>query len=260
MVLCLPALAQDPANIPIYRDSYAGYGDTVDTAAQALWPSANVEDYTGEPGSRQAAFNTALDGGTDWDIVVLECWYASTEDINWASLLTHYNDGDFVLYVSNWQWAGSAGQSALGNAMGVSAFSTFGTPIVDHYAWDAGHDICSGVTDWSWANPGLGILNCKFTVSDATPVTGWTASSSAGQAGICVANDGRSVISGYTLAYTAQADVLWTNVYSFMWEDTSLERDTWAGITIRVTLQKPYQFRIITVSVSVIPPASILIR
>ncbi len=223
--------SQDPANILIYHDSFGSYGDIVDTAAQALWSSANIEAYTGEPGAQQVAFNTALDGGTDWDIVVLECWYANTNDINWASLLTHYNNGDFALYVSNWQWqSGTSGQAALGNAMGVSAFSGFGTPIVPHYAWETGHPICAGVSNWDWADPGLGILNCKFTVSDATPVTGWTASASTGQAGICVANDGRSIISGYTPAYSASGDVIWTNIYEFMWEGSALERTTWGEI------------------------------
>jgi hypothetical protein len=230
-VLTVGAFSQDPTNILIYHDVRGGYGDTVDTAVRALWSSANVQSFTGEPGGQQAAFNAALDGGTDWDIVVLECWFANTNSIDWASLLTHYNAGDFVLYVSNWQWnTGSAGQAALATAMGVSSISTFGTPIVPHYAWETGHAICSGITHWNWANPGILVLNCKLTVADAAPVTGWTSSATAGEAGICVANDGYSVISGYTLAYTAQADDLWTNVYNFMWRNSALSRDTWAGI------------------------------
>jgi hypothetical protein len=230
-VLVIAAFAQDPANILIYHDVRVGYGDTVDTAAQALWSSANVESYTGEPGGQQTAFNTALDGGTDWDIVVLECWYANTNDIDWASLLAHYNAGDFILYVSNWQWnTGSSGQAALATAMGVSSISTFSGSVIPHYAWEPSHQICTGITDWGWADPGIGILNCKFTVSDATPLTGWTNSAAVGEAGICVANDGYSVISGYALAYANQADDLWTNVYNFMWRDTALSRDTWAGI------------------------------
>lgn len=231
LLLSAVAFAQDPANILIYHDVTGGFGDTVDTAAQALWSSANIQHFTGEPGSQQAAFNAALDGGTDWDIVVLECWYADTNGINWASLLTHYNAGDFALYVSNWQWSsGSSGQAALGNAMGVSAFAGFGTPVIPHYAWETGHPICSGVTDWGWTDPGLITVNCRFTVSDATPVTGWTASASAGQAGICVANDGKSVISGFTPAYSSYADVIWTNIYEFMWANSALERSTWGEI------------------------------
>jgi len=225
------AFAQ-PTNILIYHDVSGGFGDTVDTAAQALWPSANIEAYTGEPGGQQVDFNTALDGGTDWDIVVLECWYQNTNDINWASLLAHYNAGDFPIFAANWQWeSGTSGQSALANAMGVSGYVGFGSPVIPHYAWEASHPICAGVTDWAWANPGLGTLNSRFTVTDATPVTGWTASPAAGEAGICVANDGRSVISGFTPAYSASADDIWTNIYEFMWGGpSSLQSDTWAGI------------------------------
>ncbi len=229
-VFAAMAFAQDPANVLIYHDVSGGYGDTVDTAAQDLWPSANVEAYTGYPTAQHAAFNAALDGGTDWDIVVLECWYANTNDIDWVSLLAHYNAGDFVIYVSNWQMAsGTSGQAALGTAMGVTAYTSI-TSVISHYAWETSHAICSGVSTWDWVDPGLGSLNNKLTVSDATPVTGWTSSSSAGEAGICVANDGYSVISGFTPAYSAAADVIWTNIYNFMWRDTALQRDTWAGI------------------------------
>jgi len=203
----------------------------VDTAAQALWSSANIQSYTGQPGGQQADFNTALDGGTDWDIVILECWYASTNNIGWASLLAHYNAGDFVLYVSNWQWnSGSSGLAALATAMGVSSIVTFGDYIIPHYAWNPSHQICSGISDWNWSDAGIITLNCIFTVSDATPVTGWTASPAAGEAGICVANDGYSVINAYTLAYSVQSDDLWTNIYNFMWRYTALSRETWGGI------------------------------
>ncbi len=225
------SFADDPDNILIYHDAYGAYGDVVDTVPQALWTSANVESYTGYPGGQQLAFNNALDGGTSWDIVVLECWYDNTNNINWGSLLNHYNNGDFALFVSNWQWnSGTSGQAALGNAMGVSAFNGFGSPVIPHYAWDTSHAICSGVSDWSWANPGLGLLNFRFTVSDAVPVTGWTSTETTGQAGICVANDGKSIISGFTPAYSAQADVIWTNLYQFMWNSSPLERSTWGEI------------------------------
>ncbi|MCK7506571.1 MAG: hypothetical protein MZV70_22595 [Desulfobacterales bacterium] len=63
-------------------------------------------------------------------------------------------------------------------------FLPFGAPVVPHYAWSTGHPICAGISDWSWADPGLGILNCRFTVGTATPVTGWSSSPTAGQAGI----------------------------------------------------------------------------
>lgn len=226
-VFALAAFAQDPANVLIYHDVSGAYGPAVSTAATNLWPSANILVTYGE--TMQGNFNDALTTAT-WDIIVVESWYDDSDGLDWAGITSYYTGGG-PLYVSTWEWTnGTSGQSALGNLMGVTGFATFGSPVVPHYAWEAGHPICDGITDWTWADPGLGILNCKMTVSDATPVTGWTASASAGQAGICVANDGHSVISGFTSAYATDGVAIWENILDFMWGDTSLERDTWAGI------------------------------
>lgn len=232
MVIACTAIAQDPGNILIYHDISSGYGNAVVTAAGNLWPSANIESYTGTPGSQQAAFNTALASlGDGWDIVVLESWYANSNDIQWSAVNDLYDTGAIKLFVSTWQWStGTSGQGALGNAMGVSGFSGFGSPVIPHYCWETGHAIADGITDWGWNDPGLGILNARMTVSDATPITGWTSSATTGEAGICVANDGYSVISGYTPAYANESVAIWENILSFMWGDTSLERETWAGI------------------------------
>ena len=231
-LLATIAFAQ-PANILIYHDSSGGYGADVVTAANNLQPSANVESYTGEPGGQQADFNAALASlGDGWDIVVVESWYATGNDLQWAALNDLYDTGAIKLFASTWQWtSGTAGQGALGTAMGVSSYSTIGSPVVPHYAWETSHAICDGITDWGWADPGLGILNCKFTVSDATPVTGWTATSTTGQAGICVANDGYSVISGFNPSYANEGVAIWENIYNFMWSGGSaLERSSWAEI------------------------------
>lgn len=232
-IFAVGALAQGPDNVLIYHDIFGGYGDAVVTAAGNLWPTANIQSYTGEPGSQQLAFNTALSSlGDGWDIVVVESWYANGDDLYWGGLNDLYDTGAIKLFASTWQWSsGGSGQGALGNAMGVSGFATFGSPVISHYAWDAGHDICSGITDWSWNDPGLGVLNCRMTVSDATPITGWTASASAGEAGICVANDGNSVISGYNPSYANEGVAIWENIFTFMWGSSgALESDTWAGI------------------------------
>lgn len=225
--------AQDPSNILIYHDVSGGYGNAVVTAAENLWPTANVEAYTGEPGGQQAAFNTALASlGDGWDIVVLESWYANGNDLNWSAVNDLYDTGAIKVFASTWQWtSGTAGQGALGNAMGVSGFSGISGSVIPHYAWEAGHPIADGISDWGWNDPGLGILNARFTVSDATPVTGWTASAQAGQAGICVANDGYSVISGYNPSYANESVAIWENIYEFMWTGGSaLERSTWGEI------------------------------
>ena len=227
------AVSFSASNILIYHDISGGYGDAVVTAANNLWPSANIESYTGQPGGQYTAFNTALASlGEDWDIVVLECWYANTNDLHWGVVNDLYDTGAIKVYASNWQWAsGSSGQSALANAMGVTGWTSISGSPIPHYAWDTSHPITEGITEWGWSDPGLGILNARFTVSDATPVTGWTSSSQAGQAGICVANDGTSVISGYTPAYANDAVAIWENILSFMWTGgSSLERSTWGEI------------------------------
>lgn len=232
LVLSAIASAQDPANVLIYYDDSAGFGNAVNTAASNLWPAANIESYSGEPGGQQAAFNSALTGlGDGWDIIVIESWYANGNELYWGGVNDLYDTGAARIFASTWQWtSGTAGQEALGNAMGVTGFAGFGAPPIPHYAWDPAHPIAGGITDWDWADPGLGILNARFTVSDAVPITGWTATETPGEAGICVANDGHSVISGYTPAYANEGVAIWENILSFMWGTSALQQSTWGAI------------------------------
>lgn len=73
-------------------------------------------------------------------------------------------------------------------------------------------------------------MRLKPNRSDADPVTGWTFSSQTGEAGICVANDGASVISGYTPGYAVMDVEIWTNILQFMADDEALEGSTWGSI------------------------------
>lgn len=232
LVLSAIAGAQDPDNVLIYYDEFGGYGTAVNTAASNLWPSANIESYSGEPGGQQAAFNTALSGlGDGWDIIVIESWYDNGNELYWGGVNDLYDTGAAKIFASTWQWtSGTAGQGALGNAMGVTGFVGFASPVIPHYLWETGHPIADGITDWGWNNPGLGTLNARMTVSDAVPITGWTASITPGEAGICVANDGCSVISGYTPAYANESVAIWENILEFMWGQTALQRSTWGAI------------------------------
>lgn len=233
VVLLVAALSMaQPANILIYHDVSGGYGEAVVTAANNLWPSANIQAYTGQPGGQQAAFNADLNSmGAGWDIIVIESWYANGNDLYWGGVNDLYDTGAAKVFASTWQWTtGTAGQGALGNAMGISGFSGFGSPVIPHYCWDTGHPIADGITDWGWVDPGLGILNARFTVNDATPITGWTASSQTGQAAICVANDGSSVVSGFTPAYANENVAIWENILDFMWNGSPLSRTTWGEI------------------------------
>jgi hypothetical protein len=106
----------------------------------------------------------------------------------------------------------------------------FAAPVIPHYAWNTSHPICDGISDWSWFDPGLGIVNGRVTVSTATPVTGWTSTPTAGQAGIVVCPDGSSIVSGFTVAYSTDAVDIWTNIIQFMYGDVSLTPSTWGSI------------------------------
>jgi hypothetical protein len=226
------ALAQPPANILVYHDINNGYGDAVLTAIGNLWPGVNLESYTGQPGGQQVQFNTAFNGTTDWDIVILECWFANTNTIDWPSITDAYdtNTGSAVFFVSNWQFnSGTNGQMALANKMGVTGPTDL-MSIMPHYLWDAGHPIGAGISDWSQVDPSIIRKGISWWWVAATPVTGWTPTETNGEAGICVAGDGSSVISGYAPAYSVEGLAIWTNILTFMWGETSLERSTWGEI------------------------------
>jgi hypothetical protein len=231
LVLAVGSLFAQPTNILVYHDVSGGYGTAVLTAIDNLWPSCNVEAYTGYPGSQQSAFNTAFNGPTDWDIVILECWYASTDAIDWPAITDAYdtNSGQ-LLFVSNWQWnLGGSGQMALAEKMGCNTATDL-MNIQPHYVWDAGHPIVQGISNWNQVDPGIIRKGTAWWWDNATPVTGWTATSTPGQGGICVAGDGRSVISGYTPAYAVENIAIWENILGFMWSTPALERSTWGEI------------------------------
>jgi len=223
------ALAQPPSEILIYYDLYPPYGSAVVDACISLWPAANVMALTGYPGAQQAAFNTALTTGT-WDIVIIESWYANSDPVDFSGVATYFTGGGKV-YASCWEWQnGTSGQMTLLGALGVTGVTTISGSVIPHYAWETGHIICEGITDWGWQNPGLGVLNNRFTVGTALPVTGWTASATVGQAGICASDNGNGVVSGYTAAYANEAQPLWENILVYLWGDVALDRATWGEI------------------------------
>jgi hypothetical protein len=218
----------DPSSILIHYDYSAPYGDAVVVAAQTLWPGATILPIVGD---NWPAFNTALTTGT-YDIIVLEDWYYNTDNCDWATLLTIYNTTDTRIFLSDWKLgSGSTGIQPLRTAMGVTGVSTISGSVIPHYAWEPAHAICDGISDWGWQDPGLGVLNNRLTVSTAVPVTGWTSGITAGQAGICVANDGFSIVSGYTPAYANSGLAIWTNILEFMANTSgALEQSTWGAI------------------------------
>ncbi len=220
----------EPTDILVYHEVQSGYGTAVIDAINILWPSVNLSAHTGGEAG-MLAFNAEL-GAQNWDIIITECWYYDTDDLYWPGINDLYDTGAAAIYASCWEWnGGTSNQIGLANAMGVTGVSEISGGVIPHYAWEPTHPICDGISDWSWADPGLGVLNARFTVSDATPVTGWTSSPTSGEAGICVANDGISVISGFTAGYAIEDVAIWTNILEFMaGEPGSLESTTWGDI------------------------------
>lgn len=228
LIVAATAVAQDPVNILIYHDSFGGAGEDVLTAVNNLWSSANVMAYTYSTGGMTAFNADLITYGDDLDIIIIDCWCGFENDLDWDAVKVLYDAGTVRVFASCWKWSSAA---TLGNAMGITGYSDIST-VIPHYAWDSGQAITFGITDWSWSPPsGPAIINIRMTVSDATPITGWTETETTGEAGICVANDGYSVISGYTPAYANQSVALWENILEFMWlGQQALQSGTWAGI------------------------------
>jgi hypothetical protein len=121
--------------------------------------------------------------------------------------------------------------AVLKTAMGITSASAVYMPPITHYVWDTGHQVFSGITDPSYADPGYGTGANRITVATATPISGWVSSPTAGQAAMCVAPDGESIISGYFASLNpTQAVPMWENILEFMWGVGSLTPATWGSI------------------------------
>lgn len=208
------AYAADPENVLVEYDVYGGYGMAVLDAIDDLWPDADVESYNGN----WTGFISALTGSTDWDVVVCEAHnYTSFTTSHFQAMADWYDDEDGPLFYAD--WAMHYGYSTtLYNAMGVSSTVNIYMPPQPHYIWDEDHPIFDGVDDLTYGDPGYGTGGQRFTVDDAVPISGWTSSETSGQAGLCIANDGYSVICGiFPSLVLEDPEYLWTNILTFMW-------------------------------------------
>lgn len=224
-VSCI-ALAQDPVLITIEYDDYAGYGTAPLTAIANLWPACVIESFNGNP----TGWVDAIDSSTD--IVIGDMHnYTLSEDAGFSKLTDWYNDPALgPLWYADWGMSNPY-SAPLRTAMGITSVSGVAMPPITHYAWDAGHQVFTGITDISYGDPGYGTGANRLTVSTATPISGWTSSPTAGQAAMCVAPDGESIISGYFASLNpTQAVPLWENILAFMWGDVSLTPATWGSI------------------------------
>jgi hypothetical protein len=212
------AFAQPPSKIIVKYDVYSGYGEQLITALKTEWPTAIISSYNG---NTWLAFQTALETGT-WNVVVVEAhFYEIFRTSPFSALASWYIAKKGPLFFAYFD-AGRTYDDVLETAMGVGSAVPLSMPQKAHFAWTTTHPITTGITDWRYNNPGYAIGGIRYTTSTASAVTGWTSTPQAGQAGICVANDKFSIISGYfpSLKYTGSA-TLWSQILKFMWSGYS---------------------------------------
>jgi hypothetical protein len=206
--------AQDPEAIIVKYDVAYG-GNYLSGAITSLWPGCSASYYDG---STWSSFITGLTGG-DWDMcIVAAINYTSTTAGDWTALVNWYTANAKLHF---FDWATNYGYSTgLINAMGASSPVTMGFTST-HYVWDSGHDIVQGIDPWTldmhgW---GFGVYHERYNWSTASPVTGWTATETANQAGIMEAENGEGVITGLYEGFMGggQEQALWENVLEFMW-------------------------------------------
>lgn len=208
------AYADDPENVLVEHDVYGGYGMAVLNAIDDLWPDAYVEAYNGN----WAGFISALNGSTDWDVVIAEAHnYTSFTSSDFQAMADWYDDEDGPLFYADWYMHGGYSSSLL-TAMGVNYSNYVSMPPQPHYIWDDTHPIFDGVDDLSYGDPGYGVGGQRINVDDAVPISGWTSSESDGQAGICIANDESSIVCGiFPSLVLDDPEYLWANILTFMW-------------------------------------------
>jgi hypothetical protein len=225
---CL-ATAQDPTVITIEYDNYEGYGMAPLYAIAYLWPGCSIESFCGSP----AAWADAVDSETSIAIGDMHN-YALQDEAAFSHLTDWYNDPALgPMFYASWQMYAPT-DDVLMQAMGITEASQIQMPPIEHYLWQAFSPISMGITDWSYVNPGsYSIGGSRLTVSTAIPVTGWTNTPMPGQAGLCIANDGQSIVSGYFPSLNpTQSNVLWRNILSYMWGSSGpgLTPMTWGSI------------------------------
>lgn len=224
---CVAFAQTPPALITIEYDNYNGYGTAPLTAIANLWPSCTIESFNGNP----SGWVDAIDSSTD--IVIGDMHnYALMDDQRYSYLTDWYNDPALgPMWYASWQMSNYLYDDPLTAAMGITSSTAISMPPITHYAWDTSHQVFAGITDLSYADPGYNTGGHRITVGTATPISGWTSGVTAGQAAICVAPDGNSIISGYFASLNpTQAVDMWENILQFMWGESSLTPATWGSI------------------------------
>lgn len=215
-VLALSGFATDPAKLIICWGEYGGYGQYLIPAAKAVFPGSQITSF---PDTNITGFISALKNQGPWDMAV---WaglnYRSLSTSDYQAFADYYNSKKGPAFFNDWGMHYPV-EDPLHTAMGVSCTSRYTMPPRPHYGWVTTHPICSGITNWTFGNPGVGTAGHPLTTTTATAVTGWTTTPTTGQAGICYCTDKHSVISGYKVHCILDSPTkLWTNILNYMWD------------------------------------------
>jgi len=197
-------------NVLMYSDTYWGMNPPK-TAIQGLgWT------FTGFENGNQGGFISALNGGTDWDIVVVDNWMYSCSGLG-APVATYLSSHDEVAMWFDSYNSGNMGAVAPGfEAQIGSAIS--GSAMGAVYVWDDAHPIFEGVTP-DWENPGVITAGYKlnWVTRAGVPLLGFVADETAWEAGIVMGNDGRTLLGGYNPTYDSDEAVdIWTNIWEWL--------------------------------------------
>jgi len=229
IILVITAMAGTPA-ILVYHEYADHWGGAVLEAIEQLWPGCTPAAFVGMQG--QPGFNAALNSG-EWDIIILECWNAPNNGLDWAEVRTRYLEDRSEIFVYNWYFWGSSGQQfLLYTAMGIIDVSP-STYCIPMSIWDPDHPIVRGISSWEQYGifPGGGssiIRHIDMAYDDNVhAIAGWLQDWGGG---ICVAEDGESIVSGYCPAYSYEGVGIWKNILEFLYDESPLQHDTWASI------------------------------
>ncbi len=224
------AFADDPENVLVYTDCYV-YSSAVVSALSSLgWPTSDVyyADYTG--------FNSAIAGGTEWDIIATEAYYWYSFSY-WGGNLDNYVNGDYggtgMAVVSTFEMDDYSSHS-LWEDMGADWAGDIYYSTYSVYVWDDTHDI------FNEPNVLAGPFNCneqnyvdcgdKHDGLDSkrigVEVAGYTSDEQSGQGMICIGEYNSEDELGPTVLATLCTDMmsdqttavqLWENMLYYVW-------------------------------------------
>lgn len=210
------APAADPGKILVCYGILGAYGSYFVPTIKTTFPGSTVTSF---PDNQISAFVTALKTGGPWDMALYATNnYRSNRTSDYQAMADYYNKKRGPFFFNDWG-IHYAYENPIKTAMGVSCTYRLTMPPKPHFTWVSTHPLVKGITNWTYGNAGVGTAGHPLTWTTATPVTGWTPTSTAGQGGICYATDKHSVFSGYKIHCILDSpQKLYTNILNYMWD------------------------------------------